>query len=806
MKLLLDIKYALRLLGKSPGFTLLTIIMLAGGLGVSIFTYSFLNTAMFKPLPISDGDRVYKLFASADGQRRLLDAYELNQVRQNNSTLEEIGAYINSTVILSAGDIGRSYTATRAEWNLFDFSRAQSMLGRGFQPEDNRAGAEPVAVLSYRVWENFFDSDADIIGRLIDVDNVATRIIGVMPEDYGFPVSSDLWLPLSAREIQPGALNEVSVNAYARVRPGATREQAEAELNALIQRIQQQLPRDRQSQPVQTRAFLQTFQEAQVPDALPLFIALYLLSAFILMLAAINVGNMLLARATARRKETAIRVALGAPRWRLVVQMMWESIIICVVGGVVAILLAGWVLQLINLWANVQFEGGLAFWWRWGLDLSTVITAICLVLATIVIAGFLPAWRATAADFIAILRDGTRGSVGRGVGRLTEVLVILQVVMISVIIFLGLLLSFASHSLTNVDFGIDTQNALAAPVSLDSERYATDAERLLYYRRLQNQLTGAGSIRSLTVMSEIGFAEHSYALQGSTYQYDSDYPLAYARAVSPNLKDLGIELRDGRYFDERDRSDGAAVALISESLAQRHWPGQSALGARLRLVDPDQPAEEWFTVVGVVSDVLNGNPLSKRRSNLAIYRPLGQVPGARANLVIKYRGDEQSARSELYQTMAQVDPEIKPSQVINFEDMLNQSALLASSATDVLLKSALFAMLLAISGIYGLTANSVTRRTHEIGLRRALGATDNRIIRLLMVQGGKQLIWGLGIALVIDVLASLMLSRMLVISPLTYFMVALIVPVIIAAVVLVAIYVPASKAVKLEPADALRYE
>lgn len=800
---LIDVRYALRLLARSPAFTLLTVIVLTGGLALSIYTYSFLNSLMFKPVPLPDGARVVKVYGEKEGQRQLLDAYELAEVRRDIKSLAEIGAYTESSVLFSGRDSSRSLLGTKVEWGFLDFTRAKPLLGRGFVPEDNADNAEPVVVIGHKIWTSVFASDPKVIDTLVPINSVQTRIIGVMPEGFTFPVASDLWLPLTRSVIEANRRGLGSVNAYARIAEGASEARASVELQSLLQGLTARAQVDPKDLP--DGGFVVSYPKAQMGESMPLFVALYLVAAFIFLLACTNVGNLLLSRANERARETSIRTALGAPRRQLLLQMMWESIIICTVGGVLAVLLAGWALELTNLWARANFEDGLAYWWTWGMDGRTLFASLVIIALTILLAGGIPAWRATGGDFLAVLRDGSRGGQGRKAGRLTRTLVVIEIVLISVVMFIGSVLAVAAHRAAHVERGVDMRNLMVATVELPAERYTEKHKKLAFYDQLNARLPQEQGIQSVVLMSSLGDSDRvQFAVEGSEYKLESDYPETFGKGTGGSLEPLGIRLVNGRYFDSRDTDTGMKAVIVSESLARRYFDGE-ALGKRLRFIGLSSDTE-WRTVVGVVSDVLDGEPMSRNASTLGAYVPFSQAPPSAARVIFRHGGDQGTARAALFRTLYGVDSTVVADSVVSYEEMVRKVALLATSVTDLFIKCGLFALLLAVTGVYCLIANAVTQRTQEIGVWRALGATDGRVIRTFMAQGARLLTVGLAIGFVFALLAGLVFSRVLAISPMVYLIAAVGVPVLISLIVLIATYIPTRRSVQMEPIAALRHE
>ena len=802
MSTMMDIRYALRLLAKTPVFTVLTLIVLTGGLALSIYTYSFLHSLIFRELPLAGGERMVKVYAEYEGRRNLLDAYELAQIRREVKSLTDVAAYIDRDVLVTGRDSTRSLLGTQSAWNIFGFAGVKPQLGRAFVPEDNADGAEPVAVISHKVWESMFASDPAVVGSLVTINAVSTRIVGVMPDGFAFPVASDLWIPMAQRVIDPAARGVERVSAYARIADGATVERASTEIRTVLQGQRERAQVDPKTLP--DNGFATSFQSAQMGDSLPLFAALYLVAAFIFILVCTNVGNLLLSRANERARETSIRIALGAPRRRLVLQMMWESIVICVVGGVLAILVAGWALDVTNLWARTNFAEGLTFWWKWGMDSHTLVASLGFIALTILLVGALPAWRVTGGDFNAVLRDGSRGGQGRKAGRTTRWLIVVEVLLISVVLFIGSVLAVAAYRATHIDRGIDMTNLMIASVTLPKDRYTTPAARVAMFGEVQSKLAQTPGIAGAVLKSDVG--QIPFAVEGAEYQLDTDYPKVYANAVGGSLEPIGMRLVQGRWFDSRDTATGMAAAIVSRSVAQRYLGGDdAALGKRVRYVNV-KGEEQWRTVVGVVTDVLDGEPMARTSSTLGSYVPLSQSPADGVQVVFRHDGNADAARRAVHRAFQDVDSTVVASEILAYEEVFKKLALLAIVVTDLFVKCGLFALLLAVTGVYCLIANSVTQRMQEIGVWRALGATDGRVVRTFMWQGFRLLLVGLVLGFVVAAIASVFFSQVLAVEPVVYVLLALAVPTIITVIVLAAVYVPIRRSVQFEPIVALRYE
>jgi predicted permease len=754
MFMLADLRYAFRLLRRTPFFTLITILVLSGGLALSVFTFSFLHTAMVKPLPLSEGGRVVRIQQAEAGGTHGIDAADLARMRPNIRTLAALGAFASQSFVVGAGEHRRVIEATVTEWNIFQVTRTGPFLGRGFLRDDQRAGAEPTIVLGYATWRALFGTDPAIINQHILLNGKSTRVIGVMPAGYGFPVASDAWVSVTDEVLATSVAGTASFNLYARLAAGVSHAQAGTELNELLRRARQDRL-VRTNEPIGlARIAVRSFPMAQFDDKGPLFFTVMnVLAGLILLIACINVTNLLLARANERARETAVRMALGATRARLIVQNMWESVLLCLLGGALATAIAARGLTAINGWAQSNLQGNLAFWWVWRLDRAALIAAGGFVTATIALLGGVVAARATNKQFSTVLRDAGARSGGRREGRFSRALIVAQVAAVTVLMFFGVLTAIVGYRVANVEVGYDTHNLLGAAIALPNELQETEQQRAAFYQSVMQQMGNAPAVAGALVRSSSADKDDA---AGAIELADRTAALgtqarSYVLAVLGPLSTLGIAQQSGRAFDDRDDERGLPVALVSRAFAERHWPGRSPLGQRIRLTGLG-PESEWRTVVGVVGNVLFGNPLSRSRSADAVYVPLRQSAATSTTILFKHRGDAVAAQAALYQALTQADARVALPQVSLYEEILDKSSLLARSVARLFGFCIAFALLLALTGTYGLMARSIGRRRQELGIRRALGATDVTLVQLLLAQGGRQL--GIGVLIAAPLMAA----------------------------------------------------
>ncbi|MFN8650600.1 MAG: ABC transporter permease [Gemmatimonadales bacterium] len=798
-----DVRYALRLLARQPGFTLLTVLVLAGGLGLSIFTFSFLYSAMLKPIPVREGERIVRVGAQAGSRVIPIQARDLNQMRGRVTRLSDIGVYSGQELVIGTGEGSRAIGATASEWNIFEVTGTRPLLGRGLRPDDQQPGAEPVVVLSYYAWRVLFARDSAVIGRTVAMNGTPTRVIGVMPDGYGFPVASEAWIPLDPTVLRPDAPLDALVQAYGRLAPGASTAGAASELTALLRQARAERPPVEGEQFAPTSFWVSTFPLAQIGEEAPLIlVVLNLLAGLILLLACINVTNLLLARANERARESAVRLALGAPRARLIMQGLWESLLLCLAGGVLATGLAGWGLGSLDAWCRSHLEGNLAFWWAWGFDRTVLVAAGGFVtLATMVLGGVM-ARRAGKVEIAGILKDGGTSAGGRAAGRVARLLVITQVAVVTVLLFFGSMAGIIAYRVATLDLGYDSHGVLASGVDLPADRYPDGASRGRIFRLLQEQLSARPELSGVVFRSGLaGITDDEGAFEIAGGAPAPVHPRSYIYGILGSLEVIGSRVSEGRAFDSRDDRDAPPVAIVSAAFAARHFPPGRALGAQILLSGLAETAPR--TIVGVTGDLLLGNPFSRERSAEAVYLPLRQSAAVGTTAMFRYRGSEGNGRNAFYRAIGEVDPRLVPAGVTSLDEVLSKSSMLARSVSLLFGGCFGFALLLALSGTYGLMARAIGRQTREIGVRRALGATDPMITRMLLSQGGRQLGIGALAALPLTLLVAWGFARHFPISIGLSALTAVLVSATITLLVLFATWVPARRAIAIEVRDAL---
>lgn len=805
MGLMMDLRYTLRLLRKSPGFTLLTLLVLTGGLTVTLFTFSFFYTMFYKPLPLKEGNGIYRI-------AERMPLFEYSESRSKMTAFSEFGVWRDEQVRLSNAEDSTSLFGTFTEGNLFQFARTNPLYGRALQPQDSDAGAAPVAVISYKLWQNRFNGDAKAIGRVIKINNQDTEIVGIMPKGFAFPLSTEIWLPFRHEQLNPTSIELTFANFHGRLASSATPEQAATQLDQLVRgsfesRVKQagekiELGRD---------AFrLDSYPVAQIGGGAIVDVAMYginIVSTLILILAGINVGNMLLARAVARGKESAIRSALGAREKRLIGQLMWEGGIIVVVGTLLAIVLTGVMLSSMTVFLESAFgrNGAPPFWWQWNLDKETLFAAFGFMALTLFTVCYLPARKSARADVNMELRDGTRGAQGRKAGKMMRLLVTAQIMFVSLIMSIGFLFFSLVRKGETIDPGYDLTNLMAADVTFPEDKTVTDAQRAQLVSQLLQDLETRSGVRDVFVWTPLG--SHEAVVEGLDAQ--TQLPPVSVHELLVQNEFNTIPLAEGRYLDDRERAAADnpefRTALVSQSFAKKRWKaGDAAIGKRIQLSVEGKPI--WYTVVGVTKDITQSFTEAPDLQD-EIYLSAFQIGNLQPRVYFRSEQSANLAEEAFFQSLARVAPQAKNNGgVRRIAEALGASKRILSTGQMVLFLCGLFALLLSLCGVYGITANAIVEKTHEVGIRRACGATDREIVMLFLRQSMWQVLIGLGIGVGFAAVLGWMASSFFGFSLAFYIQVFSVVMLTVAIIVAIAVVLPSRRVAMIEPAVALRTE
>ena len=810
-----DIRFALRSLARSPGFTLVSVLMLAVGIGLSLYMFGAINAFALKPLPFPDAGRLvhFQYTERANPNRGIaLPQADWLALRERQHSLESLAAYTTGTA--SVGDLEGPAERLAGAWlspDALDVLGTAPILGRGFGAADARPGAPRVALLGHRGWQILFDADPGIIGRHIRVNGNEVEIIGVMPEGFAFPIAESLWQPLVMdASITPDA-DLPTLSTFGRLRDGVSREQAQAAFAGLMQALGDERGQPLEGDMPKMQPFSDAFVQPQIRQATW---AMSLAVLLVLLIACTNVAALTTARFSARMRELGVRSAMGASRRRLIGQMLAESLVIAAIAAAL-----GWLGT--ELWVrygagtDTEEFGNLPWWVDFHTDARDVIFCGAIVFVTTLAAGLLPALRCSRLDVQEVLRAG--GGHGATSGRRAPGRFLVSAeIALSVVLLIGA--GVAIHSALDAqssELGIRTRNILTGRIGLFEADYPDAASRARFAETLQKRLADIPGVHAATVASTLplmGFERQQYARAGDAVDKDSTLPQAWLSRVTDGFFDtFDVALREGRLFDGRDTATSTPVAIVSASLAARAWPGRSAIGERLRL-QPDNADSPWLEVVGVVADSVQSDYLQTsttppaHRGDGNVFRPLIQEPPAFLSLAVHSDEAVGPLGDAVRQAVHSVDANLpvywlRPMQ--EWRDKLFWGSDLLARMFGAF---AVFAVLLAGAGIHAVLAFDVSRRTREIGVRRALGAPAGSVLAMVLRRCAKQVAIGLAVGIPLAFAFTSLLARMMMPGsrgePLVYLAVIGVLCIAIA----LAAWLPARRALRVDPMVALRNE
>jgi putative ABC transport system permease protein len=804
-----DVRYGLRMLVKSPGFTVVAVVALALGIGANTAIFSIVNAMLLRPLPYGEPDRLVVVWEtnpdlSSPYLRTHNEASPANFLdwRQQQTVFEDIAAYRFNDYNLTGGDAPEQLLGNPVTANMFDVLKVRPLLGRTFRPEDGDPKSDRVVVLSYGLWQRRFGGDANIVGRQLNLNGNPTTVVGVMPADFEFPAPfSQLWTALRFANDTPPSRTAHFLYTRARLKPGVSLQQAEAEMQTIAARLRQQYPDTNTNRSVRlVPLHTQTVEQARTG-------LLVLLGAvgFVLLIACANVANLMLARATARYREIAIRTALGAGRWRIVRQLLTESVLLSVLGGALGVLLALWGIDLLTAAVPREFALYVYGWNQIKLDRWVLAFTFGVSVLTGVLFGLVPALQASKTDLNEALKEGGRGTVGHARRRFRNALVVVEVALALVLLVGAGLLGKSFLRLLEVKPGFDPHNVITAQLTLPSARYEKDEQVVQFFTQLTERVAAQPGVEAVGTIDMLPMAgsggTNTFIIDGRPLARPGVYPEANARTVDPGyFGALRIPVLKGRNFTAQDRAGAPGVCIVNETFARLFFPGEDAVGKILRNPDGTNP----FQIVGVVGDIKHWGLDDEAEAYL--YAPQLQMPSNGVALVVRSSTDTAALMAMIRREVRALDPDQPIFDVKTMNERIAHTTSPARLGSFLLGLFALVALTLAAVGIYGVMAYSVTQRTHELGVRMALGAQPRDVLRLVVQQG--MLLVGIG--LLIGLAASFALMRWLAsklfqvspADPTTFAAVTL----LLAAVALVACLVPARRATKVDPMIALRYE
>ncbi|MEY2537345.1 MAG: hypothetical protein QOG67_1085 [Verrucomicrobiota bacterium] len=801
-----DLRYGLRMLQKNPGFTTVAIIALALGIGANSAIFSVVNTVLLRPLPYKNPEQLVMVWEDNSKQgfpRDTPAAANYVDWRDQNHVFEGMAAIIDISFNLTGAGDPERIDGRRVSASLFPLLGVEPQLGRTFRAEEDQPGANHVVVMSYGLWQRRFGGDPSIIGKPINLNGESFTVIGVMPTTFQFPKRTDqLWVPVAFDAKEAADRGNHYLEVIARMKPGVSLPQAQAEMNTIATRLQQQYPETNTS----VGAVVTPLHEHVVGDIKPALLVLLGAVAFVLLIACANVANLLLARAAVRQKEIALRLALGASRSRLTRQFLTESVLLSVFGGVVGLLLSVVGLTVLKRFIPPNISQAQAI----SIDGKVLMFTVLVSLATGMIFGLAPATQAANFNLNDTLKESGRDSAAGSRGNRIRGLLVISEVAVSFILLIGagLLINSFLH-LRNVDPGFRAERALTMKIVLPEVRYADKEQRAVFYRELIRRVETLPGVVSAAVATNLPLTESGnsvgISIEGRADPAPDRVPIVITRIISPRyFETMGIPLLKGRAFTEEDKAESPAVVVVSEGTARRFWPGEDALGKHIKIGATNSP-NRWLAVVGVVKDV--------RQFELVVEpKPQMYLPFTQANffepraLVVKTNLEPLSLGATVRKTVWEIDKDQPVSDIASMENIVSESVARQRFSMLLLGVFATLALVLAAVGIYGVMSYSVAQRTREIGIRMALGAQRSDVLKLTVGHGLRLVtigvVIGLSVALVLTRVMSSLLFGISATDPMTFISIS----VVLISVAVLASYVPALRATKVDPMFALRYQ
>ena len=819
--LLQDLRYGARMLRKNPGFTLIAVITLALGIGANTAIFSVVNAVLLRPLPYDEADRLVYLTEGHPKYDAMSISYpDFTDWRAQNHVFENIGVVNYRDYNLTGRGEPERLRAGQASADLFSALRVQAALGRLFTNEEDKVGTAAVVVLSHQLWQRRFGGDPLILNQSLTLNDRAYTVIGVMPRGFSFSRRTELWVPIGQLSDQPSLKprdNHPGLRGVARLKAGVTLEQARAELDAIAAQLEQQYPDSNKNVGARIIPLLENY----VSDVRRALLVLLGAVGLVLLIACANVANLMLARAASRQREMAVRVALGASRWRVMRQLLSESLVLAVAGGGLGLLIAQWGVELILAFSADSIPRTSEI----GLDIRVLAFTIAVSMLTGIVFGLAPALQASRTDVNEALKETARSVTG-GRHRLRQALVVAEVSLTLVLLIGAGLLIRSFYRLQQVNPGFVEEHALSFRVQLPVQKYPGEQQWLNFYQQAIEKLRALPGVNEVTLTSRVPMDENDWQ---SGFRVVGEPPPAPGQGPSMEVSivgldyfhTMGIPLLRGRDFTEQDNRSavnedkvrnlelgdrlraGLKSVIVDEEFARRHWPNEDPVGQQI--LWGSGPNDPPITVIGVVGRVKLYSP-NEPAGFPQGYFPFLEMPDNGMSFVIKTTLEPERIIAAARQQVQSIDPDQPIYDVKTLAQRRTES--IASQRFNLLLLGlfAGVALTLAVVGIYGVMSYAVTQRTHEIGLRMALGAQTRDVLRLVVGQGMALIAVGVGLGLVGAFALSRLLETLLFGVSSRDLSTFAATAVILAGVALGACFVPARRAARVDPMEALRYE
>jgi putative ABC transport system permease protein len=821
-----DIKYGFRMLAKSPGFTLVAVLTIALGIGANTAMFSVVNAVLLRPLAYKDSISLVNIWGKYDKEgipRNWLSEPEYWDLLDRAQSFSGVGIYtVGGGVSLTSSDappVQASAALTNAA--LFPILGVQPFLGRVFSSgpsAEDQPGRDHVVILSYALWRSQFGGDPNIVGKPIQLDRESYSVVGVLPKDFSFAGKQDLWLPAALNRAKPRNRGSHIYFVVARIKPGVTTAQASAELDRFAAQLALEYPNNYPAIGG-WGMFLVPLKEQLVGQVRLALLVLFGAVAFVLLIACVNIANLLLANGASRQREFAVRLAMGAERSRLIRQLVTESLMLAIAGGAIGLLMAYWGVSAVRALVGDSVPRVAEI----SVDPHVLGFTFIVSILTGLIFGLAPAWHSAKINLQDALKDRGYFASAGGSRKIRSVLVVSEVALAMLLLVGAGLLIRSFRQLLEVSPGFQTQHLLTMEISLPEKPYPDGTPVQSFFQQFTERISAIPGVKAAGAVSQMPLSD-SYS-SGSTFVHETSaanvvrlpkfgnfaFIEADQRIATPGyFNALQIPLVRGRYLLDSDTADAPLVGVVDADFAQRFWPGQDPIGKQIAIdsvpkSDPDHPVLRWRTVVGVVGHVRHYGLDTRGREQA--YFPESQVEyGRDLYIAVRTNLGPENIINSIRQQLASIDGQVPIYNIATMDELLSHSVAQPRLNFTLLAAFASLALLLASVGIYGVMAYAVSQRTHELGIRMALGATQGNVLKLVLLEGGRLAAIGIGVGLISSVaLTRLMASLLFGVKPTDPITFALVAGLLVA-VALVACYVPAHRATKVDPLFALRYE